>query len=158
MSTIYPASYTTVENIYQTLPQVGSVSNVNSNNISYQIGRVEANMNAKLSKVFTLPFSQEILQLTTIATDLTIYELSKRFTVLTNLKNTDSLKRYKEAGDLLDQIVSGKIPLLDSSYQVIEESSLSGVSAWSNNQNYTPTFANDYQEPEDQCVDIDKDD
>lgn len=156
MSTAYPASYTTVNDIYQTLPQVGSVSNVTSKNIAYQIGRVENSMNARLSKVYSIPFSSVPLQLTTIATDLTIYELSKRFTILTSMKNIESLTRYKEADDLLTKIVDGKIPLLDSSFQVISKSELSGVDAWSNNQNYTPTF--NEQDQEYQELDADKDD
>ena len=140
MSTSYPASYSTVEDVYQTLPQIGSVSNVTSRNIVYQIGRVEANMNAKLAKVFTLPFSQTLLQLTTISTDLTIHELSKRFTVLSKLKDDKDSSLYKDAMNMLDDIVSGETPLVNASNETIENSTLSGVTAWSNNQSYTPTF------------------
>jgi len=140
MATIYPASYTTVDDVYQTLPQIGSVSNVTSINIAYQIGRVEAGMNARLADTFTLPFSQNILQLTTIATDLTIYELGKRFSVLSNLKGMESLNKYKDASKTLDMIVSGKIKLLDSSNQAIDDLSVVSDTPWSNNMTYTPTF------------------
>lgn len=155
MSTSYPASYTTVEDIYQTLPQIGSVTNVQSKNIAYQIGRVENMMNAKLSESYTIPFSTVPLQLTTIATDLTVYELSKRFTKLSNLKDDLNASKYKEANDLLDKIVSGSVPLLDSSFQVISKGSLSGGDSWSNTKSFTPTF--NEQPFTDQELDTDKD-
>lgn len=140
MSTVYPASYSTVEDIYQTLPQVGSVSNVTSRNIVYQIGRVEATMNAKLSKAFTLPFSQQVLQLTSISTDLTICALTKRFTVLSKLKGSKDFSLYKQANKMLDDIVDGKVPLLDASNEKIASGSSAGFEPWSNNKSYAPTF------------------
>ncbi len=143
MATTYPSSYSTVEDIYQTLPQVGSVSNVTSANIQYQIGRVEATMNAKLSRVYTLPFSQSILQLTTISTELTIYELMKRFSVLSKLKDAKDSSQYKDAMTLLEDIVSGKVPLLDASFVVISKPDGAGQKAFSNNMGFTPTFSED---------------
>ena len=156
MSATYPVSYTTVEDIYQTNPYIGSVSNVTSRNICYQIGRVENYINTKISKVYTVPLSEVPLILTTIATDLTIYELSKRFTTLQNQKSTDMLSRYKEAKDTLNMIVDNKLPLLDSSLQVMTKSSLSGLTPWSNNEDFTPTF--NEQDMEESILDVDKDD
>lgn len=153
METTYPVSYALVGDLYSVISNIGSVTNVTSTDIAYQIGRVQANINARLAGLYTLPFSTVPLLLTTITTDLTIYELSKKFAIFQ--KNNEGFEKYyTQSNFLLDQIISNKIPLLDSSLQVISQKSTSGNIPWSNTRSFTPTF--NEQDMEEQLVDSDK--
>lgn len=155
MAKIYPVSYSSVSDVYSVMSNIGSVSNVGSIEIAYELGRVEALVNARLSRLYSLPLSSVPLVISKIVTDLSIYGLSKRFAIFQ--KSNDQFEKYRDdALQTLADIVDGKLPLLDSSLQVISMSSNSGLVPWSNTKTFTPTFNED--EFENQFLDDTKND
>ena len=141
MATTFPVSYTTVSDVLNTLPAINSISNIVSADIAYYAGKVESKMNAKLAKGFALPFTSNINVLTTLSTDLTCYEImAKRIFTQGFSKDSPWPDRFKEADDMLDDIVSGKVPLLDSSSEIIETKDTGNFLVKSNTQDYNPTM------------------
>lgn len=135
-----PLSYTSVDTILQTLPMVGSVSNISSAAIYAAADRAESIINAKLSNLYTVPVSGSPPILTTVATDFAIYRLLSRRFVTQDKPNKSALPdAYKEAMDLLDQLAAGEISLLDSSGSAISANAAAGV-PWSNTMTYEPTM------------------
>jgi phage gp36-like protein len=147
-------SYSTVENVLTTFPNVQSRSNITSADIAEFLSRGETIINGKLAKSYALPFTSPIPILETISTDMGAYLLlSRRF--FTQEKTNDSpwVDRFKEAVDLLGEIVAGKVALVDESGNVVE-SSESVMPVWSNTKGYQPTFYED--DPLNQAVDCGK--
>ena len=141
MVTTFPVSYTTVSDILNTLPAINSITNIASADIAYYAGKVESKMNAKLAQGFALPFTSDINVLTTLATDLSCYEImAKRLFVQGFSKESPWPDRFKEAEEMLDDIVQGKYPLLDSSNTIIETKDTGNFLVKSNTQGYEPTF------------------
>jgi len=141
MSTTFPVSYTTVSDILTTIPQVNSVSDISSADIAYYAGKVESKMNAKLSQSFDIPFSNNINVLTTLATDLTCYEImAKRIFMQGFSKDSPWPDRFKEAEDMLDDIVEGKTPLLDTGNAIVGTKNSGNFLIKSNTQDYNPTM------------------
>lgn len=131
--------YTTVEKVALTVPSISSLSNVTSAVVAHYISRVSAVMDSKLASAFTVPLSGSYPILEYIATDLTVYEIvGKR--QITGTKNTENdwPSRFKDANDLLDGIVAGRISIQTSSGDAVNRASTSVP--WSNTMDYTPTF------------------
>lgn len=117
MPATLPVSYTTVESVKLTATELSSLSTVTSGDIAHFAGRTEAWMNSKLAMRYSLPFSQDIPVLQGIATDLTVYALlSKR--IFTATKASEKLgrsqwpERFKEAKDMLEEVVNGAAALV----------------------------------------------
>jgi phage gp36-like protein len=138
------ASYTTVERILSEVPAIGSASNVTSLIVCRYAANVEAKINAKLSRLYTLPFTNDIPVLTALATDLTIFDLlTKRVTAhFTDQQNTQNpyISLRKDAWAMVDEISEGNIPLITSSGVAI--AAATSVAITSNTKGYQPTFHN----------------
>lgn len=136
------AFYTSVSNLILTTPAVNSIAAITSAAMVHYIDRVEGLINAKLSKRYTIPLSNNIPLLSMIATDLAIYEIvAKRGLTKTSDTENDWPSRFKEANSLLDDIANGNISLATSSGDII---SLSTASIpYSNTMDYVPTFGED---------------
>lgn len=146
--TTLPVSYTTVDDVFTAIPTIGSVTNVTSGVVAVTAGRVEAKINGKLSKSFAMPISvasgNTIPLLNAIATDLVCYELMAKFVFVQGMaKKSDWPDRFKEAMDLLDDIVDGAIPLLDSSAAIVSPATGAASIPWSNTDDYFPTMQED---------------
>lgn len=150
-------SYTTVSAMLVLLPNVSSSTNASSAHLSLFAQDAEGLMNAKLSKTYALPFTFVVPAghvLRSIATDLACYRfLTRRVFTSERANKSEWPDRFREAMDLLDEIVSGGIPLLDSSGGVIP-ASISQSQIWSNTMNFQPTMTEDSEEV--QFVDEDK--
>ena len=151
-----PVSYTNVETIYETLPQLkNQATNITSAEIALQAGQAQAYVNARLAGSYDLPFSVDVPVLTEIVTDLTIYRLLvKRIFTSTNLEDSPWPDRYKEAIEFLDSIVAGETPLLTTSLSVVAVSTTRNE-AWSSTQDYNPIYF-EGGEPTDFNVDPDR--
>lgn len=146
--TTLPVSYTTVDDVFTALPAIGSVSNVTSGVVATTAGRVEAKMNGKLAKAYALPITVDsgmsIPLLNAISTDLTCYELMAKFVFVQGMaKKSEWPDRFKEAMELLDDIVDGAIPLMNSSMEVIDASAGASSVPWSSSEDYYPTMNED---------------
>lgn len=135
-----PASYTTVELVYQLAPTVGSVSNVTSAHIADMIGMADAEINAVLSKRYTVPITDDCPVLTTISTNLTTYYTLRRLYTREKQNKSDWVDGYKErATSLLEKLMDGEIGLVTSSGAVVAAADVAEV--WSNTKDYVPTFS-----------------
>lgn len=135
-------SYTTVDNLLRIIPAVGSISTVTSSTLAYFIGLTEAEMNAHLAKMYTLPLTVKSPLLEMICNDIALYNImAKRVFTSEQINKSEWPNRFKAASELLNQIADGSVPLLSETNAVIAKAAGSGV--WSNNMNYTPTFNED---------------
>ena len=136
-------SYTSVLAVLRTVPAINSMTNIASADVAHHAARVEALMNAKLSRSYALPFTSALPLLEAVATDLTIYDIiAKRNITMTRNEDNDWPSRFKSAEKLLDQIASGELPLITSSGSAITPSA-GAARVWSSTQAYTPTFNED---------------
>jgi phage gp36-like protein len=137
-------SYSTVENILTTLPNVQSRSNITSSDIAEFLSRGETIINAKLAKSYALPFTTPIPILETISTDIGAYLLlSRRFFAQEKTNSSPWPDRFKEAMGLLDEIAAGEMALVDANGNVIAASD-NVMPVWSNTKNHHPTFYEDH--------------
>ena len=147
-------SFTTVSAMLVTLPGVSSSTNATSAQLAVFAERAESVMNAKLAKRYALPFVVAPPVLQTIATELAVYNfLTRRVFTQEKQNRSEWPDRYKEAMDLLDEIVSGEFPLIDAAGVVIGATT-SQIQIWSNTMWFRPTMTED--DAESQFVDPDK--
>ncbi len=134
------AFYTTVERVTDALPKmVQSLSNVTSSVIASHIEAADSIINGKLASMYTVPISGSNL-LQTIATDLACYRLLRRQFTQERKNKSEWPDSFKNAGEDLDEVASGKMTLTNSAGEVISPRQ---DIAWSNTDGYLPTFAED---------------
>lgn len=137
-------SFTTVSAMLVTLPGISSSTNATSAQLAVFAERAESVMNAKLARLYTIPFASpppKVLE--TIATELAVYSFLTR-RVFTQEKQNNSAwpDRYREAMELLDEIVAGEVPLITASGAVIP-STTAQQQIWSNTMTFHPTITED---------------
>lgn len=154
MPATLPVSYTSVEYIRYVVPEISSISTVTSLHLAHYAGKAQAEMNAKLSLRYSIPFTVDIPILTTIATDLACYYALSRKPLIGAASKADPwLDRFKEARDMLDKLADGTYELVDASNQVLGQRS-DVMQFYSNTKGYQPTF--DERDPEAWATDQDK--
>lgn len=127
-------SYTSVDRMLLTLPEIGSMYTVSSAQLLLHAADAEALINAALAKRYSLPISGDVPLLTAIATDLAIYRaLTGRITIKAE---HPWFVRYKAALDMLEKIVSGDVPLVTTSGTLV---GVSQMVPWSTTMTYNPT-------------------
>lgn len=148
------ANYTNPLLLRQTLPMIGSVTTVQSADLSLIITAAESVINAKLSRVYAVPVNPAPPVLETIATDLSLYRLlALRLYTQEQMNNSVWPDRFKEANEVLDKIATGEIPLITASGTTIPAGA--GTAAiFSSTLRYQPTFTEDC--PENSSVDPEK--
>ena len=72
-------SYTTVENVLDLYPRVGSLSTVTSSNIAFYIDQAENEINGHLINGYTLPFSSTPPIISTLSTEYSLVKILQRF-------------------------------------------------------------------------------
>lgn len=130
-------SYTTVSLMQMTLAEVGSISTMTDSVLLLHAGAAENYINAKISKRYSLPFTQSVPLLETLATDLAIYRVITGRIVVN--KEHPWFSRYKDALGVLDEIAEGSLPLITNSGEELAGRSDSSMQVWSNTKGYTPT-------------------
>ena len=140
MAITFPVSYTTISLIYQTLPDIGSVTTLTSAHLANFAGQGEALINAKISNLYSIPLTQEVPILQMISTDIAVYNiLTRRLFTSKQLETSPWPDRYKESLATLDKIADGTIPLVDSSGAVLSGRT-DQAEVYSTTQDYVPTF------------------
>jgi phage gp36-like protein len=138
-------AYTTVARVLQADPQIGSVSDITSEQIAtIFIADAEAMIDSYLAKYYTTPISVASVTfpvLTAIATDITIYRiLSHRVFTQERLKNSVWPDRFKEGITWLEGIAEGSVTLVGDDGTVPPDIQ-TNVEMWSNTRGYIPTMS-----------------
>lgn len=134
-------NYTSVARIYDLEPMIGSISDLTSSQIVTAFAEpAEAEINARIAKLYTVPVAGTTPLLQAIADDISVYRiLSRRVFTQDQLKDSVWPDRFKESMETLSGVAKGEIILVDSAGAVI--GTLSNVAqAKTNVQNYLPTF------------------
>lgn len=140
--------YTTVDRVIGTLPSIGSVTTLSSESImTLFLEPTEARVNARLSKLYTVPVSGNPPLLDHITREITCYLIMTRRLISGDQKiSTQWPDRYKEAITMLDEISQGIMPLITGSGTAIQPLAAGAGVAWSNTMDYSPTFSDNADE------------
>lgn len=150
-------AYATVDKVYDIVPKLRGIPDLSSAQIVTFGEAAEATMNAALVKMYSLPFSDTIPLLTTIANDLTCYRLlTQRVFTGEQLKDSPWPGRFREAMDLLMKVSNGEWPLVNSAGTMIAART-DVADLKSNTSDYNPKFF-DSGSDLDQIPDPDKSD
>lgn len=138
-----PVSYTSVSRVNSAYPPIGSVTNITSGVVHQFAGDVEAEINAKVSKQYALPFTVEVPLLTAIATRETIYRIAVQRLLVqfpAAQQGQHPLQvQHKDDLKLLQQIADGELQLVDSSGAVVAVDATQ-IEVYSTTKNFEPTF------------------
>lgn len=133
-----PASYCTVDLVFDFLPQLNSISTVNSAHISRAIGLGEGEMNPKLAKKFPLPFTVEIPFLTAMSLKWASYFALTRHYTQEKRNISEWVMQYKEdAKEMMQQLMDDEIELFDTENNIVDRGSLNEAS--SDTEDFSPT-------------------
>ena len=139
-----PVSYTSVTRINSAYPAISSVTNMTSGVVAQYAGDVESEINAKISKQYTLPLSVDCPLLTAIATRETIYRIAVQRLLVqfpAAQQGQHPLQvQHKDDQSLLKDIMDGKLQLVDASGAVMAIDA-SQIEVFSTTKNYVPTFS-----------------
>jgi len=112
---------------YRKLADVNSLSNIDSNYVTY----AEAEVDGLLSPGFSVPFSSNNLTVKGLCIDTTLYKIWE-------YKDTTKAEVLRESIDRrIEALLDGAQHMVTSSGDVIQ---MSGQDAWSETQDYTPVF------------------
>jgi phage gp36-like protein len=131
--------YTTVTKVTDLFPKI-SDTGISSASIAFYIDQAEAEINGKIAGRYTLPFSLTPPLIETIATELSVIKILDRFfTSEARSKNDWRDTRKEDLNKLLDGIVEGKVTLVNSAKEIINQrSDIQDI--YSDTKDYTPTF------------------
>ena len=132
-------SYTTVTNVQDLYPRVGSLSSINSASIAFYIDQAENEINGYLANNYTLPFSASPPMITTLSTEYSLVKILERFfTQEVGSQNAWVAERKKYIIDTLNKLNEGTLGLVTSSGELLVYNS--GDTIFSNTMEYDPTF------------------
>jgi phage gp36-like protein len=153
---VLPVSIAVVTDVMTAQPLLSSADYITSAVVALQMGKTEAMIWGKISRRYAVPILPAPPLIVAIDIDLTIYDLLVKQAILANtLENSPWPDRYKESIDMLDDIATGKIALIDSSGSLITQAATAGGVSYVSGQIYNPTYA-DGLRPEDTFADPDK--
>ncbi len=134
-------AYTSVDRLYDILPEVGSDSTLTSAQILTAFAiPAESEINARISRLYAVPVPGVVPLLEAIADDLAMYRiLSRRIMTRDMLKDSGWTDRFKEARETLDAVATGKTLLVNSAGDLIG-SRTDVAEVRSNVSAYQPTF------------------
>tara|TARA_Y100000310_G_scaffold78084_1_gene74719 strand:+ start:11132 stop:11638 length:507 start_codon:yes stop_codon:yes gene_type:complete len=130
-------SYTTVSLMNMTLAEIGSMATMTNSVLLLHAYGAENIINAKISKRYSLPITDSVPILETLATDMAIYRVITGRIVLT--KEHPWFARFKDMNKTLDQIANGDLQLVASDGTVLAGKNTGAMEVWSNTKDYAPT-------------------
>ena len=136
----YAPYYTSVDQCYMVVSDLGSVTNLTSAQIVEGfIKPAESIINALISNVYTVPVIPGPPLLEALATDISLYRiLTQRIFNQQRLKDNIWPMRFKEAMDTLKAIADGSITLIDSGGNILPQGNV--AVAESTTSRYLQTF------------------
>jgi phage gp36-like protein len=137
-----PASYATVENVYERYPPIGSVTAISSAQIAAAIGAEQARIDGRLGSRYATPFRPLPPVIEMIAGDLaTLRIVGTRVLLVSQSKPDPSwTEAWRHSLDLLDQLAAGKVDLVSGSGTILPQAGPSVGELWSNTMTTTPAF------------------
>jgi len=133
-------TYTSVDRIHTMVPQIGSLSTLTSAQTVELAEYGEAELNARIVKMYSVPVSGTVPLLQALATDLATYQvLAKRVFTNERLKDSAWPDRFKEALETADKIGDGDLLLTDENGDVIGANT-STSQLKTTTDGFTPTF------------------
>lgn len=137
------SSYTNVTRVLNYYPAIGSASSISSATILEYVEAVTDEIDASLAKRYTLPLSQFVPLLGSVATRMAIADLLTIRAMAQwteqSMQGNPFFSRLKEARAIVEMIRDGETQLLDSSGNVVVERT-DIVGAWSNTMNTLQTM------------------
>lgn len=132
--------YTNPTSVRALFPKLDTVTALTDTQIDFYVQQAESELNARLARRFTLPFSSSPPLIGMLATEFTLIKILDRFmTAEKASKNDWRMVRKADLMETLDGIVGGQIPLLTNSMvQIGTRVDAAGIS--SNTSGYAPTF------------------
>ena len=136
-----PVSYTTTSLMMATLPDIGSVSTLTSGHIATFAGYAEAGINARITRLYSLPFTEDIPYLTTVATRKALHLLlSQRLIPLPGPRLAELVAQFSGVDEEIAAIADGLIILVSSSGAIVPGRT-DVAEIWSTTRGYVPTFS-----------------
>lgn len=115
---------------YPTVSKLGGAEVVGLDHVPY----AEAEVDARLSPAFTVPFSSNNQTARDLSIDLTYLRANP-------LRDPEKNAPVQERVDnLIAALLEGRMAMVTTSGDVIQPALVGGVSPWSNTMNYHPTF------------------
>lgn len=134
-----PASYCSVSDVLALAPSIGSLSTVTSVHIGGEIGKVQASIDAKLARRYSVPFASAPPIIVAIATDLSAKSILEKRVYNTNRTADEKLVTgYEWAMDMLDALACGSATLVDSAGAIVSGRT-DTAQVWSSTD-YNPTM------------------
>lgn len=131
--------YTSVDRVLEQEPMLGSVTTLTSAHMFTFVQDAEAEVDATIALRYAVPVTGEPPILRTVATDLAIYRILRRFYTQERLKDSVWPQAFKEARDTLKMLAEGSKLLVDTSGTLIAARS-DVDEVWSSTEAYHPTF------------------
>lgn len=132
--------YTDVARVLSAEPPLTTVTSMTSAQLFLYVADAESIVNAMLARTYTVPVTGSPPVLVAISTDLSIYRALRRVFSGERMKDSQWVKSFKDAMDMLGEIARGEIPLVTASGALIESRS-DYAQVYSSTQNYVPTFS-----------------
>lgn len=133
------SAYTSVNNVLQIEPFIGSASHITSAHILAAIERAESEVNGILAQNYTVPLSGTVPLVKGVVEEITVYKLlAQRMFTAERLQESPWPRVFKEAYTRLNAIGSGKVTLVNSAGTVIEQIT-SQAEAKTNTMGWKPT-------------------
>ena len=136
-------SYTSVERINQAFPAISSVSNITSAVVAQYAESVESEINAKISKRYTIPLTVQSPLLIAIATRETIYRIAVQRALVqfppAQQGRHPMQSQHIDDQKLLEQIAEGGVQLIGAD-GVALAANTTDVEVYSTTKTYLPTF------------------
>lgn len=110
---------------------------------SRHIDRAESVVNSKVSRLYSLPFTEVPPILRTITEDIACYYSLRGVYTQDGVDNNPHAKSYKDAMDMLDEIAEGTIKLADTSGSLV---AVKAARYLSDKSGYTPIAGLDDQD------------
>lgn len=144
--------------MYTAFPALSSKSAATSAQLYYHLEGAAYEVIGKLAKRYSLPYAQTSgllhAQVANIAVRLALQGfLEERAFTQERSKESEWPSEFDKQRDLLDEIASGAIPLVNNDGTIIDGNATQ-VQVWSNTSGYLPTFTED---PSDMNQDVDPD-
>ena len=141
-----PASYTTVDQVYERYPMMGSVTAITSLHVLSAIGAVQAKIDAVLSRRYAVPFDPLPPVIAVIAGDLVTLRLFETRVMgnpgkaLDQAQAKEWTEQWRGSGKLLDQLAKGEIQLPSGSGTLVDQTASGTGEVWSNTSTTTPSL------------------
>jgi hypothetical protein len=151
----YKPFYTSFNELKELYPKIDSLSLSTANIHGIYVSKAEGYIHSKLAKMYTVPFTSSNIPplVKSISQDLSMYYILRRIYTQNKKDKNPWIDEWKLAIDILDELASGEMVLVDNSGEVISART-DQTQIWSNVTDYKPTM--DHRGPEWQRVDPDR--